>query len=132
MISFEDFAKLLNGVYVRVAADNVPTPQCFDIAQLWSMAIGGQRFSGATANLIYNQTQDGFYEQIPNEPTNYPQKGDIVVFNWPHVVVATGNNTNDMEFEALSQNDPDGSDTQIKIFNYAGCIGWLRPKALIN
>lgn len=120
------FITLLQGTYYRVTADNVPTPQCFDIANGWSRLLGGKRFLSPTAAGIYNETQNGFYKQIANTPTNMPIAGDIVVFNWPHVVIATGKNTTQMQFEAVSQNSPVGSDTEVKIFNYNGAIGWLR------
>lgn len=127
MISLQDLATILDGVFVQVQADNVDSPQCFDIAQLWSKNLGGQRFTGATADLIFQQPQNGFYQQIANEPTNYPQSGDIVVFNWPHVGICTGNNTNVNTLELLEQNDPEGSPTHTKVYrNYDGVIGWLR------
>jgi hypothetical protein len=127
-ISTEDFISLLDGVFARVKADNEPTPECFDLAQLWARVIGSQPFTGATADLIYNQPGD-LYTQIPNTPNDFPQKGDLVIWNWPHVGLATGNNTDANTLEVFEQNDPDGSEIHIKQYaNYDGVIGWLRPK----
>lgn len=132
MITFEDFRNLLDGVWVSVKADGLSTPghidaECEDVAQLWSRALGGQRFTGPTAADIFNETQNGFYQQHPNTPTNYPEKGDIVVWKWPHVGIGTGNNTNVNTLEVFEQNDEVGSETHIKQYlNYDGVIGWLR------
>ena len=123
---YDAFVTLLVGCYYQTVADDVSTPQCFDVAQGWSKLLGGQRFTGATADLIYYQPQNGFYQQISNGPTNYPVKGDIVVFNWPHVGVCTGNNTDENQLELVEQNDPAGTAVQIKVYpNYDGVIGWL-------
>lgn len=111
--------------------DGADGDQCFDLANAYSRWIGGQRFTGATADLIYQQSQNGFYIQIANTINNAPQRGDLVIWNWPHVGIATGNNTNQNQFEVLEQNDPEGSNCHIKIYaNYNGVIGWIRPKQL--
>lgn len=134
MITFDDFSNLLNGVWVSVKADGLSTSgkidaECEDLAQLWSKAMGGQRFTGPTAIDIYQETQNGFYTQIPNTLTNYPLKGDLVIWDWPHVGICTGNNTNANQLEVLEQNDPKGSEVHIKLYpNYNGIqnLGWLR------
>lgn len=125
----EDFIILLNGVAARIVADGVSTPQCFDVAQLWARVIGSTPFTGATADLIYNQP-GSMYTQVPNSANNFPVKGDLVIWSWPHVALATGNNTNSNSFEVLEQNDPTGSECHIKTYNYNGVIGWLHPNQL--
>lgn len=111
--------------------DNAFGNQCFDLANFYSYAIGGKPFTGATADLIYGQTQSGFYTAIPNTPDGIPQRGDIVVFNWPHVGIATGNSTTTTQFELLEQNDPEGSNCHLKTYlSYNGVIGWMRPVTL--
>ena len=123
-ITIDQFFALFTGHWVDW--DGYYGNQCEDLANFYSFAIGGQPFTGATADLIYNQTQNGFYEQVKNDPTNYPGKGDIVVFNWPHVGICTGNNTNSSTVELLEQNDPARSNAHIKLYpNYDGVIGWL-------
>lgn len=122
------FLDFFNGIYADY--DGAYGDQCFDLANLYSRWIGGQRFSGATADLIFNQPGD-FYIQIPNTLDYVPQKGDIVIWNWPHVGIATGENSDVNQFEVLEQNDPGGSNCHIKIYtNYNGVIGALRPKQL--
>lgn len=128
-LNVDNFLAFWNGMWADY--DNADGPQCFDLANYYSRWIGGQRFTGATADLIFQQPQNGFYIQTANTPTNYPQKGDIVVFNWPHVGICTGNNTNVRTLELLEQNDPDGSNCHVKLYsNYNGVIGWLRPSNL--
>jgi len=123
--SFFDF---FTGIYCDY--DGAYGDQCFDLANAYSRWIGGQRFTGATADLIFNQPGD-FYTQIPNTLDYVPQKGDIVIWNWPHVGIATGNNSDTNQFEVLEQNDPGGSNCHIKLYpNYNGVIGALRPKQL--
>ncbi len=125
-IDFDTFENLFNNHWCDW--DGVDGNQCFDLANFYSFAIGSQSFTGATADLIYNQTQNGFYTQIPNSPSNFPVKGDIIVLNWPHVGIATGNNTDANQFEIFQQNDPVGSNCHIKLYpNYDGVIGWLHP-----
>lgn len=125
-LTVDNFIQFWNGIYGDY--DGWYGPQCFDLANYYSRWIGGQRFTGGTADAIYQQTQNGFYTQIANEPLNYPVKGDIVIFNWPHVGIATGKNTDVNHLELLEMNDPKGSNSHIKFYdNYNGVIGWLRP-----
>lgn len=125
-MDIDSFFTFFNGIYCDY--DGAAGDQCFDLANNYSRWIGGGRFTGATADLIYGQTQNGFYQAITNTPDGVPQRGDIVVWNWPHVGIASGNNSNTASFEVLEQNDPEDSNCHIKQYpNYNGVIGWLRP-----
>ena len=127
-MNYDAFVAFFNGIYCDY--DGADGDQCFDLANAYSRWIGGQSFVGATADLIYNQAGD-FYTAIPNTPDGVPQKGDLVIWSWPHVGIATGENSNTSQFEVLEQNDPTDSDCHIKQYlNYNGVIGWLRPKVL--
>ena len=126
-MTINEFLTYWNGIYCDY--DGVYGDQCFDLANAYSRWIGGQRFTGATADLIFNQAGD-FYTQISNTPTGFPIKGDIVVWNWPHVGICTGNKTDANQLEVLEQNDPTNSNCHFKSYNYVGVLGWLRPKVL--
>lgn len=124
-LTVDNFFQFWNGIYGDY--DGFYGPQCEDLINYYSRWIGGSQFTGLTADLIYQQTQNGFYQQIPNLPDNFPQRGDIVVWDWPHTGVATGNNTDVWNLEVLEQNDPLKSNCHIKQYhNYNGVIGWLR------
>jgi len=136
-ISLDDFITLLTGVKVQVTQDNEPQAECVDVIELYSRVLGVPRFTG-NAEDIYNQPGDAF-DQIPNEPTNFPSKGDIVVMNSKfngtvgHVGICTGI-ADEMTFEMLEQNDPLGSDCHKKTYAYANgsgeivVTGWLHKK----
>jgi len=137
-ISPADFKNLLLGVSAIVTEDQVGTPQCVDVAQLWARVLGYPRFTG-NAKDIYSQAGEN-YIQIPNTPDAVPQAGDIPVWDGKynavndvdgdgHVGVATGNGDTN-SFEAVVQNDPLKSDIEVKTYSYDHVIGWLRPKQL--
>ena len=127
-MNIDSFFSFFNGIYCDF--DGADGDQCFDLANNYSRWIGGPRFTGATADLIINQAGT-FYTRIDNTPTGVPQKGDVVVWSWPHVGIATGNNSNENQFEVLEQNDPANSNCHIKTYpNYNGVLGWLRPITL--
>lgn len=127
------FLSLLNEVYVRVSADNVSTPQCVDLVQLWARVIGSPRFTG-NAKDIFNQ-QGSYYAQIVNTPDNFPQGGDIVIWSGDynggpgHCGIATGNG-DEKTFDCFEQNDPTGVDCRVTTYNYQHVLGWLRPHEL--
>lgn len=132
MITVDDFIRLFNGHWCDW--DGVAGNQCFDMANYYSWAIGGQPFYGTGAKDIYTQAGT-FYTQIPNTPTAVPQKGDIVVWSgalnggWGHVGVSTG--VGDINtFQVLEQNDPTNKSCQLKTYNYGYVLGWLHPKVL--
>lgn len=138
-INVDDFITLLSGVKVIVTADNIGTPQCVDVIQLYAQILGAPRFTG-DAQDIYDQPGDCFI-QIANTPDNFPLKGDIVVLNSlyngtvGHVGMST-DKSNVLTCELFEQNDPLGSDCHTNIYTYrneAGndiVRGWLRPKQL--
>lgn len=129
-ISVDIFISILNNHWCDW--DGAFGNQCFDLAQFYNAAVIGNPtpFTGATADLIYQQP-GSLYTQIPNTPDFVPQKGDVIVWKWPHVAIATGNNSTTSQFEAFEQNDPTGSNCHIKLYtNYDGVIGVLRPKTL--
>lgn len=128
-LTVDNFFQFWTGIYGDF--DGYYGCQCEDLANYYSRWIGGQPFTGDTADLIFNQTQNGFYTAIPNGPDNFPQRGDIVVWSWPHVGIATGNSTDMWKFEVLEQNDPLKSNCHMKQYqNYNGVLGWLRPSHL--
>lgn len=126
-MTVQEFIDYFNNIYCDY--DGAYGDQCFDLANGYSRWIGGPRFTGATADLIINQAGT-FYTRIDNTANNFPIKGDIVVWNWPHVGIATGNKTDQNQFEALEQNDPTNSNCHLKEYTYNGVLGWLRPKQL--
>lgn len=125
-LTVDNFFQFWTGIYGDF--DGAYGCQCEDLVNYYSRWIGGKQFTGDTADQIYGQDQGGFYQVIPNEPENFPQKGDIIVWNWPHCGVATGSNTDVWTFEVLEQNDPVKSPSHMKTYqNYDGVLGWLRP-----
>ena len=106
--------------------------QCFDLVQYWSRYIGGFRFGGMYAKEIFNQP-GSFYTQVVNTPDAIPIVGDIVVWGGGynggagHTGIATGKGDVNT-FECFEQNDPVGSPSHLRVYNYDFVIGWLRPK----
>lgn len=129
---FKDFFAQYNNKYVDF--DGYYGSQCFDLVQYWSKYIGGHRFGGGYAKEIYNQPGI-FYVQVPNTPIAVPNAGDIVVWAGSynggpgHTGIATGKGDVNT-FECFEQNDPIGSNSHIRQYQYNHVIGWLRPKSI--
>ena len=109
--------------------------QCYDLANQYSLDIGGQRFTGLNASDIFGQ-QPSKYDWIRNTPNGVPPAGAVVVWdgginNGPgHVAVATGNgNTN--QFETIDQNW-NANRVTLNTHNYSHVIGWGVPKGATN
>jgi len=118
----------------QVDLDGFPTEQpyqCYDLVNKWSLTLGYSRFSGLRAYDIFGQ-QPQNYTSISNSPTAVPQAGDIIVWNsskgngFGHTAIANGVG-NTSTFESLDQNWSVPRCVGVK-HDYAGVIGWLRPK----
>ena len=137
---FKEFLTQYNNKYVDF--DGYYGAQCFDLIQYWSKYIGGHRFGGGYAKEIYNQP-GSFYVQVPNTPTAVPKAGDIIVWSGDfnpqyingvlvkpgHTGIASGKGDVNT-FECFEQNDPTGSNSHLKTYNYNHVIGWLSPKVV--
>lgn len=116
--------------------DNFAGAQCFDLFQFYNRDVVGAPFvTGASAKDIWNTYPRAFYEQIPNGVTNYPKKGDVMIWGdkygaYGHVAICSedGNPQTD-SFTVLSQNDPIGVPSIYKTYtDWKGVLGWIRPK----
>lgn len=136
---FKEFINKYNGTFVEKVDASSPN-QCFDLAIAWCEALGLPLsvFSGLMyAYQIWEPStvmaMENF-ERIPNTPDAVPQAGDIVVwdkkFNGTagHVGIATGNFSDTTKFQCFEQNDPTGSNSHLKDYNYNHVVGWLRYK----
>ena len=107
--------------------------QCFDLFQFYNRDVVGAPFvTGGSAKDIWNTYPRAFYEQIANGATNFPVRGDVVVWGdkygaWGHVAICTEADVN--KFTCLSQNDPAGVPSIYKTYtDWKGVLGWIRPK----
>ena len=114
--------------------------QCFDLFQFYNRDVVGAPFvTGASAKDIWNTYPKAFYEQIANGATNYPKKGDVMIWGdkygvYGHVAICSedGNPQTD-SFTVLSQNDPVGVPSIYKTYSdWRGVLGWLRPKPQVE
>ncbi|MEK6829961.1 MAG: hypothetical protein AABY15_07635 [Nanoarchaeota archaeon] len=108
--------------------------ECVGLASLWMDVFNIPHVYGHAQDL-YKNAKDADFAKIPNTPDAIIQDGDIPVwghgFNgtFGHTGIAYGNHDVN-NFDCFEQNDPLGSTSHIKRYNYAYVIGWLRPKNL--
>lgn len=135
---FDDFLSEFNNSSVE-AVDPLNRNQCFDLVVAWCDWIGIPRvFPFLYAYQIWTSFPDANYQyfnKVVNTPEAVPNKGDIVVWDKTyngtagHTAIATGEG--DMTyFNAFSQNDPVGSLSVVRRYDYKGVLGWLRPLKL--
>lgn len=117
--------------------DGVYGFQCYDLFQFYNRDVVGAPFvTGDAAKDIWETYPRAFYERIGNEPTNYPVRGDVVIWGsgygiYGHVAICTEADVN--AFTVLSQNDPVGVPSIYKTYtSWKGVLGWLRPKAQVE
>jgi hypothetical protein len=120
--------------------DGQYSAQCFDLFQFYNRDVVGAPFvTGASAKDIWNTYPRAFYEQIANGATNYPKKGDVMIWGdkygpYGHVAICSedGNPQTD-SFTVLSQNDPVGVPSIYKTYSdWKGVLGWIRPKPQVE
>jgi hypothetical protein len=138
-----EYAQMIadHDLYYWEYSDSSNLYQCVDVVEGWAQAYLGipkTSIQHASAYQIYTEPTAETYKYfdiIPNDPSNFPRKGDIVVWssNVPgsggngHTGVATGDGNTD-QFDCFEQNDPTGSACHIKTYTYTNVLGWLRPK----
>lgn len=105
--------------------------ECVDVANGWATYIGIAESYGNANDLNYSHDCDW----IENAPANYPHPGAIVIWDgypadprFGHVAVAL-HGCSVHRLRVLSQNFPDGSPCEVKIFSsYEGVKGWWHPR----
>jgi len=135
---FDNFFSEFNLQSVEVV-DPTNFAQCFDlvVAWCWYIDLPLSIFSGLlNAFQIWTPSTavaKANFNFIPNGPTNIPSKGSIVVWSKAyngtagHTGVATGKGDANT-FECFEQNDPTGTVSHLKTYNYNAVLGWLEFK----
>lgn len=132
-MNVKDILAKWNGKYVDW--DKFYGYQCVDWYRQYCHELGLSQSPGvAGAKDIWNSYNKSDFTKINNAATNYPQRGDIVIWKeypgnpYGHVGVADTATAND--FVSYDQNWPVGSPVHPQPHNYDYVLGWLRPKAL--
>jgi surface antigen len=108
--------------------------QCVDLYRFYvkevldfpqSPGVGG-------AGEIWDSASPEYYDFIKNSPDNYPEPGDIVIWNrrvgggFGHVAIVLDGNQN--TFTSLDQNWDGVNIISEEVHNYSNVVGWLHPK----
>lgn len=103
--------------------------ECVGLVAVWVDMLGLPHIWGHAKDLFTN-ADEKFFDKILNTPDAQAQTGDIIVWtNGKFGHTAVCHKPIDINtFEALSQNDPIGSNCHLVTYNYLNIIGWLRPK----
>ena len=134
-MTFQSFLEKWNG-QANVGNTTENKGQCVGLVAKWVDALGLPHIWGDAQNLFVN-ADEKFFKKILNTPDAIPQTGDIIIwsnkFNGTvgHTGIATGTASIDT-FECFEQNDPVGSPSHLKTYNYNFVIGWLRSVQVQN
>lgn len=130
MISFDDFITKWNNK--GCDWDGYYGYQCMDLYHQYNFeCVGGRDIPAPAAKYVWNKYDTDAYDRISNSPTNFPQKGDIVIWGdgvgqYGHIAVCIS--ADSMTLQSFDQNWPLGSVCHKQPHNYRGVLGWLRPK----
>lgn len=129
-MSLQDFFNQYNGQGVDF--DGYAGDQCVDLVQFYNRdVVAAPRLTGNAAD-IWDTYPQANYDRIDNAPDNFPQPGDIVIWNRNvgggngHIDVCQTADAN--SFTGLDQNWPTGSVSHFQQHDYANVLGWLHPK----
>lgn len=140
MKKLDDFINKNYGKYVEVY-DPTNKNQCFDLILAWIQELGlgdivplGVVHAYQLYSMPTKKIKDNFTLHA-NTSTAVPRAGDIIVWNSNygrsgHTAVFMDGDVNN--FRVFSQNDPLGTPSLIKKYNYNYVSGWLRPKLEIE
>jgi CHAP domain-containing protein len=104
--------------------------ECVGLVEVWFDYLGLPHIWGNAKDLLINAPTPPYVVTI-NRPTNYPVPGDVIVWgdSWGqgfgHTGICVTGHVRD--FTAFEQNDPAGSTPHLKLYGYAGVLGWLHP-----
>ncbi len=109
--------------------------QCVDLAQEYNRDVVGANQNQELKGNAVDIWDDGnfpatLYTKIANTPTNFPNEGDIVIWNtsigpYGHIAVCQSADVN--KFTSFDQNWPSESYCHPVQHDYTDVIGWLRP-----
>lgn len=132
-MNVKDILTKWNGKYVDW--DGFYGYQCVDWYRQYCHELGQVQSPGvAGAKDTWNSFNKSDFTKINNGSTNYPQRGDVVIWKeypgnpYGHVGVADTADAN--SFVSYDQNWPVGSPVHPQPHNYDHVLGWLRPKVL--
>lgn len=133
---FDRFVANVNGQKIEVS-DATNQWQCMDLAYLWAFSLNIpkgtiQRLYAYEVFTKANDYTKEFFDVISNTPDGVPQAGDLVIFGTQvgiagHICIASGVGDTS-SFQSLDQNWGGKQYASMFTHNYAGCLGWLRPK----
>lgn len=104
--------------------------QCVGLVEVWTDSLGLPHTWGNAKDLL-DQADRAHFLVIRNSPTNYPVRGDVVVWGgaWGGGFGHTGVvlMADVMSLTVFQQNDPTDSRPHPKLYSYSGVLGWMRP-----
>lgn len=142
-MKFQEFVDKNNGKYIDY--DGNYGCQCVDLMRQYLVdvvGISGYSLKGVSyaKQLFTNMDNlgDENFIKIHNGKSNFPRRGDIVVWGWKwpvtgyagHVAVCSDGNVN--KFISFDQNYPTNSACRYYNHDYRGVLGWLRPRKEIK
>lgn len=106
--------------------------QCMDLYQQYNKEVVGGPHIPANASDVWTNYPVNLYQRITNEPNNFPNPGDVVIWNnnvgggYGHIAVVV--DATSISFTSFDQNWPPGSVSHLQNHNYNNVLGWLRPQ----
>ena len=108
--------------------------QCVDLYRQFVKEVYGCQQSPPVSGAakVWDTYNKDFFTRISNGPVNYPNRGDIVIWNtkagggYGHIAIAM--DAGSYTFNSFDQNWPVGSRCHKQPHNYTNVLGWLTPK----
>ena len=124
----QDFFSKYNNKFLDY--DNAYGNQCVDLVKAYFKEVLNLNPIQGDAIQYWWKVPQGF-TAIKNTPLNYPQQGDLIVWNYPpngHIAICQSANL--LSLVCFEQNNPIGSPCHSAKHNYKSVLGWLRPNPI--
>lgn len=134
--SLTEFVALYNG---KTNVGNTPENkgECVGLVVMWILNLGLTHFYGHAKDFFTN-SPNSQYTKINNAPSVYPKAGDIIIWDktagggFGHVAIVVESDPASDTFTVFEQNNPGnvpGRACEVTTYkNWAGVIGWIRPR----